>query len=251
MSRYYHPRSATRNSPQETTQETAKPNQTNTPWFKSPMILSVSGLGLIIILVTLFIEFTTQRVIHIRADDNSDSAKNYTTQKQQHCQASIQNYKPGDVAINIPFADRPVTTQNISISSSLSLLGKCQNNQPEIKGKGVGTSLILLLDKIKTNVQKERNNHNSNPIVVTIAIQDDEPGPNQPNPNDIEKIKTLVHEITQNQGAIAFMVEDEILKDKLETNLVSTGNVQICALKTDVSNCVNWAFETARKLPSQ
>ncbi len=48
-------------------------------------------------------------------------------------QANIQHYKPSDVAISMSFADRPVTTQNISISNSLSLLGQCKNPKRAIE----------------------------------------------------------------------------------------------------------------------
>jgi hypothetical protein len=240
MNRYYQPK----------TYSPPTPNQPNEPWFKSPIILSASILGLGVVGATLFVELTTQRIIHIRADDNSDSAETYTAERQQHCQASIQHYKPNDVAITIPFADRPVTTESISIFNSLSLLGKCQDSQREIHNNVAGTSLILLLDRIETTVKKQRARNNLNPVVVTIAIQDDEPGQNQPNPEDIQRVKTLVHNITQDQGAIAFMVEDEALKNQLDTNLATEGNVQICDFK-DIANCVNWAFETARKPASQ
>lgn len=246
MSRYYHPTGYTSNN----LQPTATSTQTDTTWFKSPMILSAIGFGLVVVGTTLTIEFTTARVIHIRADDNSDSAKNYTTQRQEHCQASIQHYKPGDVAIYMPFADRAVTKQHISILNSLSLLGKCQNTEREIQNKVAGTSLILLLEGIEKTVKQERARKNLNPVAVTIAIQDDEPGPNQPNPQDMERVKTLVHNITQDKGVIAFMVEDETLKNQLETNLTSEGNVNICEFK-EISNCVNFAFENARKPTSQ
>jgi hypothetical protein len=240
MTRYYQPK----------THRPPTPTQTHANWFKSPAILSAIVLGVGVIGTTLFVEFTTQRVIHIRADDNSDSAQNYHTQRKEHCQGSIQHYKPGDVAIDMPFADRAATTQHISIFNSLSLLGNCQNSAREIQNKVPGTSLILLLERIESTRQKERDRHNYNPLVVTIAIQDDEPGPNQPNPEDMNRVKTLVHNITQDQGAIAFMVEDEALKNQLDTNLATEGNVQICDFK-DIANCVNWAFETARKPASQ
>ncbi|MEK0178428.1 hypothetical protein [Microcoleus anatoxicus] len=129
MSRYYHSTRYTSRSPQPP----AAPTQINQSWFKSPLILSAILLGLGVVGATLFVEFTTQRIIHIRADDNSDSAETYTAQRQQHCQASIQHYKPGDVAISMSFADRPVTTQNISISNSLSLLGQCKDPKRAIE----------------------------------------------------------------------------------------------------------------------
>lgn len=246
MSRYYHP---TRYTSRDR-QSLPAPTQTHQSWFKSPVILSAILLGIGTVGATLFIEFTTQRIIHIRADDNSDSAATYTAQRQQHCQASIQQYKPGDVAISMSFADRPVTNQKISILNSLSLLGQCKDTKRAIANKQPGTSLILLLDRIQNTVKKERARNNLNPVAATIAIQDDEPGPNQPNPKDIQRIKTAVRTITENNGALAFMVEDETLKNQLETHLASEGNVQICDFK-DISNCVSWALENTRRSTSK
>ncbi len=65
----------------------------------------------------------------------------------------------------------------------------------------------------------------------------------------MERVKTLVHRITQDQVTIAFMVEDETLRTQLETNLTTEGKVKVCDFK-DVVNCVNWALETARKSPA-
>lgn len=64
MSRYYKP----------------IPVQTHRPFWKSPAILSTLVLGVAIASATLWNEYITQPVIHIRADDNSDSAVHYTDQ---------------------------------------------------------------------------------------------------------------------------------------------------------------------------
>ena len=242
MSRYYHPTRHTRSS----LQPTAAPTQTNTIWFKSPAILLAILLGVGAVGATLLVEFTTQHVIHVRADDSSDSAKNYTEQRQQHCQASVQHYKPGDTAINIAFADRPVTTQHISILNSLSVLGQCQNTKAPISNKQPGTSLILLLERIQNVVKKERDRKNDNPVVVTVEIQDSEPGPNQPNPKDIQRVKTLVRSIMSGGGALAIAVEDEALRNQLDTALTDEVNVQISAFN-NITSSVDWAFTTGRQ----
>ena len=223
--------------------------ETSQPWWKSPIIMGSLLLGVSVVGATLLIEFTTQRVIHIRADDSSDSAQRYGEQRQEHCQASIQHYKPGDLAITIPFAERPVTTKNISIGNSLSLVGQCQDTQRPIKSKQLGTSLVLLLERIQGVVQKQRGRHNLNPLVVTITIQDAEPGQNQQK-LDWNRVKELVHSITADKGVVAFMVEDEELQNQLENQLTSEGDVQVCSFK-NVSDCVNWGFETGRNLGNQ
>lgn len=218
------------------------------PWFKSPLILSLICLGLVIFATPLVIDFKTERVIHIRADDFSDSAQGYAEERQKHCQGSAREYKWNDVMIVMPFADRPETTEHIPILNSLSLLGQCQEKKRAIANQHPGTSLILLLERIQQAIDKERNSNNAHPIVVTITIQDDEPGPLQPDPDDIKHIQTLVDRLTENRGAIAFMVEDPTLRSQLDRDLGNESQVEICDFQS-IDRCVNWAFKTARQLP--
>jgi hypothetical protein len=53
----------------------------NLAWWKSSLILGSIIAGISIIASTLWIEYTTQRVIHIRADDSSDDDFPYLTQE--------------------------------------------------------------------------------------------------------------------------------------------------------------------------
>ncbi len=229
MSRYYPSRTA----------------QTADASWKSPLVLAAVSAGVLVVGMMLVSELTAQRVIHVRADDSSDSAASYAAVKQAHCQASVQHYKPGDTAIAFSFADRPVTTQNISIANSLTLLGACKNSQPPMSKKQPGTSLILLLERIQSVVQKQRARHNLNPLVVTITIQDAEPGPNQPQ-LDLDKVKELVNDIIADGGSLALMVEDEDLQSQLDMKLAEDGNVEVCSFQ-DVNQCVNLAFEMGRE----
>lgn len=245
MSRYYSSRhTSTEPSASNGRAPRTRPPQTGNPWWRSLPIVGALLLGVGVLGATLAVEFTTQRVIHIRADDSSDSAVGYTALRQQHCQASVQHYKPGDIAIAISFADRPVTTQNISIFNSFSLLGTCSDTKRAIANKQPGTSLILLLERIQSAVEKQRARNNLNPVVATVTLQDAEPGPNQP-ALDFDRVRKLVSSITQNGGAIALMVENEELQNQLDTKLAEDGNVQICSF-TGATECVNWAFETGR-----
>ncbi len=140
----------------------------NLAWWKSPLILGSIIAGIGIIGSTLWIEYTTQRVIHIRAED------------------------------------------------------------------------------VNRLIKKERDRQNYNPVVVTITLQDTEPVPNQPQPDD-QQLQELVHQITAHQGTIMFMVEDPNLSSQLQTVLSNETYAEICSF-TDISNCVNKAFEVARKL---
>lgn len=250
MGRYYS--SGSPNSTQVSTSNNATHITASTSsslaWWKSPAILAAGSLGLVIIGITLFIEITTQRVIHIRADDGSGSAVGYAAQRLQHCQTSNQHYKPGDTVVNIRFADQPVTTQNITLSNGLSLLGQCQqtNTQTTGIGKQPGTSLVRLLESIHTTIKKQRDWNNSNSVVVTVTLQAAEPGPNQPE-LDWQRVKTLVHSITSSRGAIAIIGPTGQLQNQLETQLLNERNVRICSFN-DVRPCVDWAFETGRHL---
>jgi hypothetical protein len=246
MSRYSTHR---RHSGQSSSFNGTAPRTVSTPpsiaWWKSPAILGAGLLGIGILGTTLFIEFTTQRVTHVRADDRSDSGENYALQRQQHCQASSHNYKSGDTLINVPFADRAVVSRHLNIFNSLAVLGECQNTDRPIKSKQPGTSLMRLLERIQTTVKEQRAQHNLNPVVATILIDDAEPGKNQPT-LDLNKVKTLVKDITSDRGAIAIMVHSEELHDQLEP-LLSDERTRVCSFN-DVNSCVDWAFETGRKL---
>jgi hypothetical protein len=250
MGRYYSPHNpkSTQSSSTNSLRSTSVSTSARPPWWKSPAILAAGSLGFVIIGVTLFVEMTTQRVIHIRADDRSDSAKSYALQQLQHCQASNQQYKPGDTIVTIRFADQPDITQNITLSNGLSLLGQCQQTQTPITdmGKAPGTSLVRLLENIQTIIKKQRDWNNSNSVVVTMTLQAAEPGPNQPD-LDWQHVKTLVHSITSSRGAIAIIGPTGQLQNQLETQLLNERNVRICSFN-DVRPCVDWAFETGRHL---
>ncbi len=228
--------------------------QPETPWWKSPAILGAIGLGISIVGATLYTELTTQPLIHIRADDNSQSALGDNLQRQIHCQASNQNYKPGYRVINVPFADRPVTTKEITLVNSLSLLGECQKTGLEVSNKKPGTSLILLLERGKEVIQEQRARKNHNPVVFTILANAFEPGPGQP-ALDFEHVKTLVDEITKQQAVVAIMIPPGELQEQLSTHL--QGKARICplnegkdeqAVRQSITPCVDEVFTAARHL---
>jgi hypothetical protein len=230
------------------------PLQAHKPFWKSPAMLGTLVLGIAIASATLWNEYITQPIIHIRADDNSDSAAHYTLQRQLHCQTSSQYYKPGDTVIAMPFASKAVLTEKMTVFNSLSLLGECQKTEPEVKDKRWGTSLILLLQRINKTVQTLREQNNSNPVAATILIQDSEPGPGLPELKS-EAIKKLFDEMNQQRIVVSIIVPPGDLYDKLETSL--QGNIRLCPLKEkknetevrkSIEPCIEEAFHTARHL---
>ncbi len=238
MSRYYTP----------------LPVQPERVWWKSPAILGAVVLAVAVVGGSLAVEFTTQPVIHIRADDNSESAAGYTKERRAHCQAGTHNYKPGDTVLLIPFADRPVLSKDITVFNSLSLLGECQKTEREIHNKQPGTSLVLLLERINAAIQEQRDKKNFNPAVATILIDDAEPGPGQP-ALDYNRVGALVGEIGEKRGVVALMVPSGKLQEALESHL--QGRASVCLLnpgqdesevRQSVVPCVDSAFERARRL---
>lgn len=228
--------------------------QPEKPWWKSLAILGTLGLSIGIVGATLYNEFTTQPLIHIRADDNSQSAVGDTLQRQIHCQASNQNYKPGYTVIKIPFADRPVITQDITLVNSLSLLGECQKTELEVSNKKPGTSLILLLERGKEVIQEQRARNNRSPVVFTILANAFEPGPGQP-VLDFNRVKTLVDEITKQRASVAVIVPPGELQQQLATHL--QGKAHVCplnegknedAVRQSIAPCVDEVFQAARQL---
>lgn len=228
--------------------------QPDKPFWKSPIMLGAIALGIGLVGYLLYNEFTHQPLIHIRADDNSQSASGDSLQRQLHCQASSQNYKPGYTVIKIPFADQPVLTQDITLVNSLSFLGECQKTKPEIGSKKPGTSLILLLERGKEVIQEQRARKNLNPVVFTIMANAFEPGPGQPVFNS-DRVKALIDEITKEQAVVAIMVPPGELQEQLATHL--QGKARICPLnegknedevRQSIVPCVDEAFNAAHQL---
>lgn len=228
--------------------------QIEKPWWKSLPILGTLGMAIAIGGYILYNEFTIQPVIHIRAEDNSQSASGDVLQRQLHCQVSSHNYKPGYTVINIPFADRPVLTKEITLVNSLSFLGECQKTKPEITSKKPGTSLLLLLERGKEVIQEQRSQKNHSPVVFTILANAFEPGPDQP-VLDFNRVKTLIDEITKQQTVVAIMIPPGELQEQLANHL--QGRASVCPLnegknedevRQSILPCVDNAFNQARQL---
>ena len=231
---------------------TTQAPETEKPWFKSPLIVASLCLSTAIIAAAIYPEFNTQRVIHYRADDNSLSADRDTLQRKIHCQLASQHYKPGDIAIAIPFADRPQVKQPIDIFNSLTLMGECQKTARLITNQTPGTSLILLLEKAKVTIQEQRKS-NPHPGVFTIIANDFEPGPGLPELN-WSKVNQLVDEIGKEQVVISVMMPiNQLYKEFSEKG---SKKVILCplnegtdeeAVRQSISPCIDQAFTQARQ----
>jgi len=222
-------------------------------WYKSPAIVAAVGASAIAFGAFLYPEFANQPIVHYRADDNSLSADRYNLQRQTHCQLSSQHYKPGDTAVSIPFADRAVVTQPVSIFNSLTLMGECQKNVRSITNQKPGTPLIPLLERAKVAIQQQHQT-NKNPAILTILANAFEPRQGERN-IDFSRVKALVEDIEKEGVVISFIVPSGQLYEDLTNEL--SGKASVCVLdegkdensvRRSMTPCIDSAFEKARKL---
>jgi hypothetical protein len=227
--------------------------ETEKVWYKSPAIVAAVGASSIALAMFVYPEFATQPIVHYRADDNSLSADRYTLQRQTHCQLSSQHYKPGDTAVSIPFADRAVVSQPISIANSLTLMGECQKNGRSLTNKQPGTSLVALLERGTTAIQ-EQHQTNKHPGIFTILANDFEPRQGERG-IDFSRVKTLVEGIEKQGVVISFIVPQGQLYEDLSKQL--SGKASICvldegkdedAVRRSMNPCIDAAFAQARKM---
>lgn len=193
--------------------------------------------------------FAAHNVIHILSDDVSASAADYAALRKQHCQVSAQQYQPGDTVVLIPFAAQPEVTLDTTLSNTLSLLGRCQ--QEETLSADIsriwGTSLILGLKRIQTVFVDKRGLGKTDPIVVTITLQATEPGKGQPDPRNYAAIRESIENIVKNRGVVAIIGPTGALQNDLETHLKGLSNQRVCP-KNSASECIEWAFQVGRTL---
>lgn len=227
--------------------------ETEKVWYKSPAIVAAVGASSIALLAFIYPEFATQPIVHYRADDNSLSADRYNLQRQTHCQLSSQHYKPGDTAVSIPFADRPVVTQPVSIFNSLTLMGECQKNARSITNHQPGTPLIPLLERAKLAIQQQHQT-NKNPAILTILANAFEPRQGE-RAIDFSRVKALVDDIEKQGVVISFIVPSGQLYENLTDEL--SGKASVCVLDEGLDEnsvrrlmtpCIDAAFNRARKL---
>lgn len=230
--------------------------ETEKAWYKSPAIVAAVGVSAIALGAFIYPEIGTQPIVHYRADDNSLSADRYTLQRQIHCQLSSQHYKPGDTAVSIPFADRAVITQSISIANSLALMGQCRQQGRSISNKQPGTSLVALLERGKQAIQQQRQT-SKHPAIFTILANDFEPRQGEKG-IDFSRVKTLVDGIEKQGVVISFIVPQGQLYEDLSNQL--SGKARICvldegnnedAVRSSMNPCIDAAFSQARKMTAK
>lgn len=249
FNREFHPSKHSFTPGEPPKQNSAKPNSA---WQK---ILTYSGLALgatSLMVIPVWMDFQTQKIISISADDISDSAQitAYKTLRHDHCKNRAEHYKSGDELIHYFFADQPEINRELIIHNEIDTLSLCQETTPKLKdvdiGKHPGTSLILLLEQIQTKIQTLRAQGNNKPVVITITLQATEPGEDQPQV-DFNRIKTLINAIAQDRGVVTVIGAKGKLQNTLETSLKGSKNVRLFP-RQSIQQAIDWSFKTGRSL---
>lgn len=234
--------------------EQTTPTSETTFWYKSPMLMSTGVIATISLAWLTILPWLTKPVLHIRAEDFSDSSMEYTLQRKVYCQTGSQNYQSGDKAVTIAFADHSVITKELEIENSLSMLGQCLKNNRPIKNIQPGTSLLNVLETGKKTIEKYHQ-ENKNPVVFTILANAFEPIPGQKVSQ--QKINQLMTEISQENTIIALILPPETVNSDLINDLNNVKNIIICPMaesreegeiRQSMQPCVEGAFAKARNL---
>jgi hypothetical protein len=243
------PHAAKQSTQQTNDQELTEPASNSPSSVRSWSLFAVVASAIALISAGMIVgSLKTHNIIHIRSDDVSASAEPYTILRQHHCQLSSEHYQPGDMVVDLLFADHSEIAHDITVSNGLSLLGHCNDLKiPPSVGQQRGTSLILALKYIQTIIANKRALGNTNPIVVTITLQATEPGSNQPDPHDFKTLRNLVQAIVNDRGVLTIIGTTGQLQNDLSTHLQGLPNQRTCPVSS-LNECVKWAFETGRKL---
>jgi hypothetical protein len=211
------------------------------------------------LIIYIFLENGTPKVISIAADDISLSAKDagFSSIWNEHCQVRTERYIGGDDLIYYLFADQPEKIDERTISTELDKLAVChkfdpKNMEVEIDkqktkleiGKKDGTCLICLLKTIQSEIRRRRGQGDKRAVIVSITLQAAEPSTGQSSVN-FDQVKKLVSDLTRDRGVVSIVGTQGQLHSQLER---SGGNrLKICFVQ-NTTTCFNEAFDTARKL---
>jgi hypothetical protein len=249
FNRQFHPSKHSLTPGEPPQQNSAK---SNSAWQK---ILIYSGLAIgatSLMVIPVWMEIQTPRIISISADDISGSAQvaAYKSLRHDHCKNRAEYYKSGDELIHYFFADQPEIDRKLTINNQIDTLSLCKETTPKFQevdiGKQSGTFLILLLEQIHTEIQTLRTQGNKKPVVVTITIQATEPGEDQPKV-DFNRIKELVNAIVKDRGVIALIGAKGKFQNILETSLKGSQNVRVFPIQSN-QQAIDWSFKTGRSL---
>jgi hypothetical protein len=189
-------------------------------------------------------------IIHIQADDRSDSAINNQDLQKFHCEISKENYQISDVRSVVNFASQAETVSQMAIETN-SLSNICARriniNNP---GQQSGTSIILALEHILNLVESFRNKGKPNNVLVTLTIHETEPGPGQPlmNAEGLERMKKVVDALERERTTIVIFGAKGNLKKQLTKHFQLSTYQRICPSNelNKLEECMANAFRITR-----
>ena len=227
-------------------------SNSNAVW-KSPLLWLAILATTIVAGIPVVEWYRTVRVIAVLARDVSNSGLAEPTVGQNICLAQTQALKPGDVTIDIAYADTTEATRSSQVQSVTQMFPRCQDyvkqQRPETVGIRNGTSLLLLLERIQTQIQIQRKAGNTNPISALIWLQAAEPGPGLPTLN-FDVLGERIKQITNDRGRVTIVGPTGELRQNIEKLSAQNPYLQVCSV-AEHQACIRSTFDAARALPAK
>jgi hypothetical protein len=224
--------------------QSSTPKHPQSIW-RSPMLWLGGISTLLLLFIPLWWDWQTLKVISFYLTDVSSSGINDPKTSEIICQARWANLKPGDLAIDIEFANRDEPTRYQKINVNTDLVEQCQGNQrPPTIGKEDGTNPIAPITRLLNATAAERAKGNKQPITVVIWLQDAEPVPGSPI-YDWDDFQEKVEQVTKNRAKIVFLGPTGQLRELLDKRLSTNPDVYLCPISA-TAECIKQVFDSAR-----
>jgi len=212
------------------------------PWFFLfvAFILGILGIG-------LRLDWQTQRLLVILGDDQSQSGLAIADARKEFCQNLIDGLKTDDKIMQIAYADKVETTQDVTVKSMVTMLGFCQKTPvPKAIGKNLGTSPTQALTAALGEIESARAEGNNNPGLVALYLQAAETIPGKA-PLNLDEFQSQVERITNKNAVVTIFGPTGELQQQLKNRLKSNARAHVWPL-SDAKASFDWAFDKARRL---
>lgn len=225
--------------------DSIEPEREKTNWKIIGFFIGVLLVGVGFFLVK---EFTSKKILNIRANDVSDSGLEHREEQVAHCKVNQRLQKVGDISVVIEFADKAEIVNDRMIENPLDFTS-CEFDNSAV-GKLPGTSLLDVLRLANKVVKGYRSRGIDYPLVFTLTLDAVEPVPGKlPFSSEIlTEVASIAKDLTSDgKGEIVIIGPSSIdsLQDKLKT-LEADMNLRVCPF-SNVTSCTEDAIQKARQ----